>query len=269
MTHPFTPGPNEEDLHSLTRFLLACFDKLDALKHQGGPAPERLPDTARTGGTVHQTSWHAGKLLAQAALSDAATTADGREAIAVLRHLTEATTSAAARAADSISALAHGDTDSSERLLAQARAHLAKTPVAVQDVTAALLRHDGVLHAQEQAARLGLGADTVKVSEAQRKALASLARGDGVIRRSSTGIREVTSPLAAHHLRATTIDALVDRQLVALTPLPQDDRYGIRLTPAGIQALLSARPVPRRSAVVTSPVPATPRSTARPASSRR
>ncbi|MFE5298105.1 hypothetical protein [Streptomyces sp. NPDC056632] len=271
MTHPFTPGPIDEDLWALTQYLLKCGDMLDGLKRQAaGEAPQRLPDTVRTGSALYRTSLHTGKLLAQAALSDAATTVDGQEAIAALRRLTEAITSAAARASDALSALSHGDTASADRLLEQSRAHLYRTPVAVQDVSGALLRHDGYLYAQEQAARenLGTSAPTVKVSEAQRRGLATFARGEAVVHESAAGIREVIAPLHAH-MRATTIDALVDKGLISLTQLVQPDRYGVRLTSDGVQALLSARPPQRRSPAFAAPAPSKVHNTARPAGARR
>ncbi|MFD3997393.1 hypothetical protein [Streptomyces sp. NPDC058583] len=271
MTHPFAPGPIDEDLWVLTQNLLKCSDILDDLKRQPGEAPKRLPDTVRTGSALYRTSLHTHKLLAQAALSDAATTVDGQEAIAVLRHLTEATANAAARASDAVSALAHGDIALADRLLEQSHAHLYRTPVAVQDVSAALLRHDGYLYAQERAAREDLGTSgdpAVKVSEAQRKGLASLARGDAVVRGSTAGTREVATPLAAH-MRATTIDALADKKLITLTPLAQQDRYGVRLTSDGVQALLSARPAQRRRPAAATPAPTTAKSAVRTAGAAR
>ncbi|GAA3389107.1 hypothetical protein [Streptomyces roseoviridis] len=270
MTHPFTPGPIDEDLWAVTQYLLKCGDLLDELMRQRDEPPERLSATVRTGSALYRTSLHTGKLLAQAALSDAATTVDSQEAISVLRHLTEATANAAARASDAVSALAHAETALANRLLEQSRTHLYRTPVAVQDVSAALLRHDGYLYAQERATRekLSTNSPTVKVSEAQRKGLASLARGDGVVRETATGTREVASPPAAY-MRAATIDALVDKKLITLTPLLQQDRYGVRLTSDGIQALVSAGPAQhRRPAAVTS-VPTTVTSTARPVGARR
>ncbi|WP_318209543.1 hypothetical protein [Streptomyces sp. SJL17-1] len=269
MTQPFTPGPIDEDLWTLTQYLLKCGDLLDALQRQPGEAPQRLPDTVRTGSALYRTSLHTGKLLSQAALSDAATTVDGQEAIAVLRRLTDAIASAAARASDAVSALAHGDTASADRLLEQSRAHLYRTPVAVQDVAAALLRHDGYLYAQQRAARENLGTHSaIAVSEAQRKGLASFARGEGVLHASADGAREVVAPLATP-MRATTIDALVDKKLIALTPLVQQGRYGVRLTSVGVQALLSAHPAQRRSPATTAPTPVAPRSTTRRAGARR
>ncbi|WP_282698147.1 hypothetical protein [Streptomyces sp. CC208A] len=221
-------------------------DRLDEPRRQRGSATERLADTVRAAGWIHQTSFLAGRRLAQTALSDAPTTMDGLHAVALLRRLAEATTHASGHVANTISALAHGDIAASEDLLVQAKAALARTPVAVQDVGAALLRHDGVLYAQERAARdqTMTGSTAVKVSEAQRKGLAVFARGDAVVRTSHSGIREVATPLGAH-LRATTIDALVDKKLVDLTPLQgTTERYGARLTASGVRTLLEARPVP-------------------------
>ncbi|WP_328486056.1 hypothetical protein [Streptomyces zaomyceticus] len=270
MTHPFTPGPIDEDLWALSQYLLKCGDMLDDLKRQPGEAPKRLPDTVRAGSALYRTSLHTNKLLAQAALSDAATTVDGQEAIAILRHLTEAIANAAARASDAVSALANGNPALADRLLEQSRAHLYRTPVAVQDISAALLRHDGYLYAQERAARENLGSSdpAVKVSEAQRKSLASLARGDAVVRGSTAGAREIATPTAAH-MRATTIDALVDKKLIALTPLAQQDRYGVRLTSNGVQALLSARQAQRRRPASASPAPTTAKSAVLSAGARR
>ncbi|MFG3038094.1 hypothetical protein ACGFYZ_14405 [Streptomyces sp. NPDC048330] len=270
MSHPFTPGPIDEDLWALTQYLLKCGDLLDDLKRQSGDAPQRLPDTVRTGSALYRTSLHTSKLLAQAALSDAATTIDGQEAIAVLRRLNEATANAAARASDAVSALAHGDTASADRLLEQSRAHLYRTPVAVQDVSGALLRHDGYLYAQEQAVRenLGTSAPTVKVSEAQRRGLAAFARGVAVIHESAAGTREVVAPLSSH-MRGATIDALMDKGLISLTKLVQQDRYCVRLTSDGVRALLSARPAQRRGPACTAPAPSKAKSLARPASARR
>ncbi|WP_282695215.1 hypothetical protein [Streptomyces sp. CC208A] len=270
MSHPFTPGPIDEDLWALTQYLLKCGDLLDDLQRQPGEPPQRLADTIRTGSALYRTSLHTGKLLAQAALSDAATTVDGQEAIAVLRRLTEATSNAAARASDALSALAHGDTAAAGRLLEQSRAHLYRTPVAVQDVSTALLRHDGFLYAQELAERerLGAGSPAVKVSEAQRKGLALLARGEAVLHTSDGGTREVVAPPAAH-IRATTIDALVDKQLIALTSLVQQGRYGVRLTTAGVQALVSAPPARNHGLVLTAPAPVGTKGTTLPARRRR
>lgn len=271
MTHPFTPGPIDEDLWALTQYLLKCGDLLDDLQRKPGEAPERLSAAVRTGSALYRTSLHTGKLLAQAALSDAVTTVDGQEAIAVLRRLTEATANAAARASDAVSALAHGDTDSADQLLERSRTHLNRTPMAVQDVSAALLRHDGYLYAQERATRENLttNSSAVKISEAQRKGLASLARGDAVVRESVGGTREVATPLAAH-MRTTTIDALVDKKLINLAPLAQQpDRYGVRLTAAGVQALISARLERHRGPVLTTPVPARAKGAALPARTRR
>ncbi|MET9955441.1 hypothetical protein ABZ135_28395 [Streptomyces sp. NPDC006339] len=270
MTQPFTPGPIDEDLWALTQYLLKCGDLLDDLTRRPGEAPQRLADTIRTGSALYRTSLHTGKLLAQAALSDAATTVDGQEAITVLRRLTEATSNAAARASDAVSALAHGDTASADQLLKQSRAHLYRTPVAVQDVSGALLRHDGYRYAQEQAARenLGTSSPTVKVSEAQRRGLATFARGEAVVHESTTGTREVIAPLHAH-MRATTIDALMDKGLISLTQLIQQDRYGVRLTTAGTQALLSARPTQNRGIARTAPAPVKAKGTTPPARTRR
>ncbi|OII62124.1 hypothetical protein BJP40_03720 [Streptomyces sp. CC53] len=269
MPNPFTPGPIDEDLWALTQYLLKCGDLLDDLNRQPGEASHRLPDTVRTGSALYRTSLHSGKLLAQSALSDAATTVDGQEAIAILRRLTEATANAAARASDAVSALAHGDTALAERLLEQSRAHLNRTPVAVQDVSGALLRHDGRLYARELAARENLGTlPAVKVSEAQRKGLAVFARGEAVLHTSADGTREVVAPLAAR-MRATTVDALVEKKLIALTPLVQQGRYGVRLTAAGVQALLSAHPAQRRGPAATTPMPVVANSTARRAGARR
>ena len=201
--------------------------------------------------TRRQTSLTAGQLLAKAALSHATTTVDGREAIALLRHIAEATSLAAVRTADTISALAHGDTASANLFLKRAATHLAGTPSTVHSVGNALLRHEGYLHAQNRAARqhLGPGEDAVKISEAQRKALASLARGDGVLRETGTALREVVAPLAAYaSVRAATIDALASRDLLTLVPLPkQPGHYGLRVTSAGVHALLAAGLRPRRS----------------------
>ncbi|MGW6393091.1 hypothetical protein ACWFR1_21860 [Streptomyces sp. NPDC055103] len=262
--------PSEEDLHFLTRSLLVCFNKLDDLKSQRGTAAERLPDTVRIGGALHQTSLYVGKLLAQTALSDAGTTVDGREAVVVLRRLTTHTANSAIWAADCVSSLVHDDTISADRQLEWTRAHLAKTPVMVQDVSAALLRHDGYLYAQERATRenLDTSGPAVKVSQAQRKGLASLARGDAVVRGSTAGTREVATPLAAH-MRATTIDALADKKLITLTPLAQQDRYGVRLTSDGVQALLSARPAQHSHPASVTPAPTTAKSAVRSAGAAR
>ncbi|MFD6245342.1 hypothetical protein [Streptomyces roseolus] len=245
-------------------------DRLDTLRRQRGSANDRLADTVRTTGWIHQTSLLAGRLLAQTALSNAPTTTDGLHAVALLRRLAEATTQAAGHAADTISALAHGDTSASEHLLGQAKDALARTPVAVQDVGAALLRHDGFLYAQERAARdqTVTGSAAVKVSEAQRKGLAVFARGDAVVRTSYSGVREVAMPLGVH-LRATTIDALVDKKLVDLTVLQgPTERYSARLTSSGVRTLLEARPVPSLPTAV--PAPITARAGApRPAGARR
>ncbi len=123
MAHPYPLGPSDEELWALTRYLLDSGDQLDDLKRRG-TAPERLQDAVHTGGALHQTSLHAARLLAKAALSNATTTVDGLDAVSLLRRLAEATTSAALRAADSIAALAHGDTTTADRLLEQARIHL-------------------------------------------------------------------------------------------------------------------------------------------------
>ncbi|MFD8550138.1 hypothetical protein ACFV08_00710 [Streptomyces fradiae] len=266
MTHPFTPGPIDEDLWALTQHLLKCGGLLDDLKQQPGEAPQRLANTVRTGSALYRTSLHTSKLLAQASLSDAATTADGQEGIAALRRLAEAISNAAARAADAVSALARDDTDSADELLEQSHAYLIRTPVAVHDVSSALLRHDGYLYALQRAERENLSPDApaIRVSEAQRKGLASLARGDGIVRETASGTREVITPLSAY-MRAATIDALLDRQLITLTPLNQQDRYGVRLTPSGVRTLLSARPVP----LPTTPVPAKAPGAPGPAAARR
>ncbi|MEU8617349.1 hypothetical protein [Streptomyces sp. NPDC048623] len=245
-------------------------DSLDALRRQRGPAADRLADTVRTAGLMHQTSLLAGRLLAQTALSDAPTTSDGLHAVALLRRLAEATTSAAGHAANTISALAHGDAEASEQLLGQTGDALARTPVAVQDVGAALLRHDGFLYAQHRAARdqTVTGSAAVKVSEAQRKGLAAFARGDAVVRDAYSGGREVATPLGTQ-LRAATIDALVGKKLVGLTPLPgQPGRYGARLTSSGVRTLLEARPVPALPTAVPQPTTARP-GTPRPTGARR
>lgn len=222
--------------------------------------PGRLQETVRAASALRQTSLVAGQLLTKAALSDAATTFDGREAIALLRHLTEAVSLAAVRAADTVSALAHNDTASAGILLEQAAAHLAGTPSAVQLVSSALLRHEGYFHAHDRAARenLGTGQGAVKISEAQRKALASLARGDGVLHEASSGLREVVAPLAAYvSVRASTIDALASRDLLTLTPLPtQPDHFGLRVTSDGVRSLLAAAPRPPRSPSLTAPLAA-------------
>lgn len=262
MAHTYPLHPSPEELWSLTRYLLASGARLDDLKRRGA-APEQLQDTVRAGGALHQTSLHAAGLLAKAALSDATTTVDGLDAVSLLRRLAEATASAALRTADAIAALAHGDTTTADRLLEQARFHLHRAPVTCQEVGSALLRHDGYLYAQARAARENLVAGgSVKISEAQRKGLASLARGDGVFRGPRRGIRELESPLSAS-VRTATIDALVDKELIALTPLRgQDGRTAIRLTSAGIQALLAAsspkpgRPVISMSVPTKSSVPA-------------
>ncbi|MEU3747301.1 MULTISPECIES: hypothetical protein [Streptomyces] len=265
MAHSYPLGPSDEELWALTRYLLASGGQLDDLKRRG-TAPERLQDAVRTGGALHQTSLHAAGLLAKAALSDATTTVDGLVAVSLLRRLAEATASAALRAADSIAALAHGDTTTADHLLEQARVHLHRTPVTCQEVGSALLRHDGYLYAQARAARENLGpsAGTVKVSEAQRKGLASLARGDGVFREARHSVRELESPLNAS-VRTATIDALAAKELLTLTPLTgKQCRSAIRLTSAGIQALLAASP-PKpggRPAIATS-VPNRPRPAAR------
>lgn len=270
MTHPFTPGPIDEDLWALTQYLLKCSDLLDDLKRQLDETPDRLPHTIRTGSALYRTSLHVNKLLAQAALSDAATTVDGQEAIAILHRLTEVTARAAARASDAVSALAHGETALADQLLEQSRAHLHRAPVAVQNVSTALLRHDGYLCAQERATweKLGTSDPGIKVSEAQRKGLASLARGDAVVRGSAAGSREVATPLAAH-VRAMTIDALVDKELITLIPLAQQDRYSVRLTSDGVRALLSARPTQPHSPATPAPAPNKATSTTRPARARR
>ncbi|KUJ68685.1 hypothetical protein ACZ90_17565 [Streptomyces albus subsp. albus] len=270
MTHPFTPGPIDEDLWALTQYLLKCGDLLDDLTRQPGKAPQRLADTIRTGSALYRTSLHTSKLLAQTALSDASTTIDGQEAIAVLRRLTEATSNAAARASDAVSALAHGDTASANELLEHSRAHLYRTPVTVQNVSSALLRHDGYLYAQKQGARKnsGTSAPTVKVSEAQRRGLAAFARGEAVVHESAAGTREVIAPLSSH-IRGTTIDALIDKGLISLTPLVQQDRYGVQLTTAGVQALVSARPVQNCGLVRTTPTPVRAKGTTLPARPRR
>ncbi|GLV88765.1 hypothetical protein Slala04_02190 [Streptomyces lavendulae subsp. lavendulae] len=87
-----------------------------------------LQETVQFADALRQTSLATGKLLATAALSDAATTLDGREAITLLRHLTEATFLAAIRTADTISDLAHGNTAPASASLDRAAAHLAGTP---------------------------------------------------------------------------------------------------------------------------------------------
>ncbi|MFF4871473.1 hypothetical protein [Streptomyces sp. NPDC000961] len=265
MTHHHPIDPSGEELWALTRYLLTSGDRLDKLKLRGA-APERLRDAVSAGGALHQTSLHAAGLLAKAALSNATTTVDGLAAVSLLRRLAEATTSAALRAADSIAALAHGDTTTADRLLEQARDHLHRAPVTCQEVGSALLRHDGYLYAQARAARenLGTGGSVVKVSEAQRKGLASLARGDGVLREARRSVRELESPLSAS-VRPATIDALAAKELLTLTPLTgQQGRSAVQLTSAGIQALLAASP-PRpggRPAIATS-VLNTPRPAAR------
>ncbi|MCX4718289.1 hypothetical protein [Streptomyces virginiae] len=208
-----------------------------------------LQETAQVADALRQTSQVTGKLLATASLSDAATTLDGREAIALLRHLTEATSLAAIRTADTISDLAHGDTAPASASLDRAAAHLAGTPTAVHRVGDALQRHEGHLHAQDHAARNNLGAaePTAKVSEAQRRALASLARGDAVLR-DVYGRREVIAPPASYlSVRASSIDALATRGLVTLTTLPeQPGHHALHVTTAGLRALLAAASGPRR-----------------------
>ncbi|MCZ0978732.1 hypothetical protein O1L60_04280 [Streptomyces diastatochromogenes] len=270
MDSPHSSVPSPDDLNSLTRHLLVSMDSLDALRLQRGPAADRLTDTVRTAGLIHQTSLLAGRLLAQTALSNAPTTSDGLHAVALLRRLAEATTSAAGHAANTISALAHDDAEASKQLLRQARNALARTPVAVQDVGAALLRHDGFLYAQHRAARDQTvpGSMAIKVSEAQRKGLASFARGDAVVRDAYSGRREVVTPLGTQ-LRAATIDALVDKKLVGLAPLPgQPGRYGARLTSSGVRTLLEAHPVPAPPTTAPSPTTARP-GIPRPAGTRR
>ncbi|MEU7117958.1 MULTISPECIES: hypothetical protein [Streptomyces] len=264
MAHPYPLGPSDEELWALTRYLLASGDQLDDLKRRG-TAPKRLQDAVRTGGALHQTSLHAAGLLAKAALSNATTTVDGLDAVSLLRRLAEATATAALRAADSIAALAHGDTTTADRLLEQARVHLHRAPVTCQEVGSALLRHDGYLYAQARAARENLapGGGAVKVSEAQRKALASLARGDGVFRDARRSVRELESPLNAS-VRTATIDALAARKLLTLTPLTgQEGRSAIRLTSEGIQALLAAPPPKPGSPAIATSVPIRPRTAAR------
>ncbi|MCM1969450.1 hypothetical protein [Streptomyces sp. G1] len=231
-----------------------------------------MTETVRAAGVLQQTSLVAGQLLAKTALSHARTTVDGRQAIALLRKLAKATSLAALLTAETISALAHDDTAAANLLLEQAATHLSGTPSAVHRVGSALLRHEGYLHAQDRAARQDLGPakDAVKVSEPQRQALASLARGDGVLRETGTGLREVVAPLAAYvSVRIATIDALASRDLLTLTPLPeQPGHYRLHVTPAGVHALLAANPQPLRSPP-RSPVavrPATPAASA-PASS--
>ncbi|MEW1699026.1 hypothetical protein ACIQCR_31195 [Streptomyces sp. NPDC093249] len=258
MTSPPASAPNNDDLGSLTRRLLTGMTELGSLQRLRGSAADRLPGAVRAAGIVHQTSLLAGGLLAQAALSNASTTADGRQAVALLRHLTEMTTKAAALTAGTIAALSVGDTEASLRLLEQTRTTLARTPVTIQDAAGALLRHDGYLHAQDRAVqdRAVSASTAVKVTETQRKGLASLAQSDAVVRQSGLGRREVLTPLGAR-MRTSTIDALVDKDLVDLTPLPgQTDRYGVRLTSAGVRTLLAARPATTLATAV--PVPASP-----------
>ncbi|WP_329309187.1 hypothetical protein [Streptomyces microflavus] len=270
MDSPHSSVPSPDDLFSLTRHLLASMDRLDALRRQRGSAADRLAYTVRTADAMHRTSLLASRLLARTALSDAPTTTDGLRAIALLRRLTEATTSATGHVTDAISALAHGDTKASDRLLGQTRAALARTPVAVQDVGAALLRHDGFLYAQDRAARdpTVTGSAAVKVSEAQRKGLAAFARGDAVLRDAYSGGLEVVTPLDAH-LRASTIDALVAKKLVDLVPLPgQPSRYGAQLTSSGVRTILEASPVLALPTAVPRPAAARP-GTSRPAGARR
>ncbi|MFG3348648.1 hypothetical protein ACGF1Z_26760 [Streptomyces sp. NPDC048018] len=245
-------------------------DRLETLRRRRDPAADRLAGTVRTAALVHQTSLLAGRLLAQTALSDAPTTPDGLHAVALLRRLAEATTAAAGHAANTISALAHGDAEASDHLMGQTKDALARTPVAVQDVGAALLRHDGLLYARDRAAcnQSVVRSTAVKVSEAQRKGLAAFARGDAVVRDAHSGGREVVTPLGAQ-LRAATIDALVDKKLVGLTPLPgQPGQYGARLTSSGIRTLLEARPVPALPTAVPNPTAVRPR-TPGPAGARR
>ncbi|MFF0551125.1 hypothetical protein ACFYUL_19415 [Streptomyces sp. NPDC004311] len=205
-------------------------------------------------------------------MSDAATTLDGREAITLLRHLAEATSLAAVRTADTISDLAHGDTAPASASLDRAAAHLAGTPTAVHRVGEALQRHEGHLHAQDHAARENLGAaePTAKVSEAQRRALASLARGDAVLR-YAYGRREVIAPPASYlSVRASTIDALAPRGLVTLTALPeQPGHHGLHVTRAGLRALLAAGSGPRRRPPLPAHGPAPVPKAAAPAGARR
>ncbi|WP_328764333.1 hypothetical protein [Streptomyces sp. NBC_00272] len=269
MPQPFALGPSNEELLLLTNLLLDAAYGFDDLKKQRSAGQGQLEKMVRISGTLHRTSLLCGKLLSKAALSDAPTTLDGREAVALLRQLTEATTTAAARAADTISALAHDDTASAGGLLEQTRAPLSRAPSAVEPIRAALLRHDGLLYAQIRAAREGLspGPKTVTISDAQRKGLASLARGDGVFR-ERYGIREVVSPLSAHVLPAT-VDALASKRLITVTPLPEhQDRFGLRLTTTGVQALLAASTRRVRSVTATTPAPARTNS-AGPAVARR
>ncbi|MEU3402981.1 hypothetical protein ABZ766_03365 [Streptomyces sp. NPDC006670] len=236
-----------------------------------------MQEAVRFAGTLRQTSLVAGQLLAKVALSPATTTVDGLEAISLLRHLAEATSLAAVRTADTISALAHGDSASANLFLEQAATHLTGTPSAVQRVGSALQRHEGYLHAQDRATRqeLGLGKDAVKISEAQRKALASLAQGDGVLRETDTGLREVVAPLAAYvSVRTATIDALASRDLLTLTPLPkQPGHHRLRVTAAGVHALLAAGLQPRlktpRPPLVTRPPAPAASAPARSAALRR
>ncbi|MEU9939098.1 hypothetical protein [Streptomyces lavendulae] len=269
MPQCFPLGPSNEELLLLTNLLLDAAYGFDDLKKQPIAGPGRLEKVVRISGTLLRTSLLCGNLLSTTALSAAPTTVDGREAVALLRQLTEATTTAAARAADTISALAHNDAASGDRLVEQIGAPLSRGPSAVEQVRAALLRHDGLLYAQTRAAREGLstGVKTATVSDAQRKGLASLARGDGILR-ERYGVREVVSPLSAHVL-PVTVDALAAKELITVTSLPDhQDRFGLHLTTAGVQALLAASA--RRGRTVTTAMPAPARkSLAGPAVARR
>ncbi|MEU8543219.1 hypothetical protein AB0C52_25080 [Streptomyces sp. NPDC048717] len=218
-----------------------------------GDAQERLTQLTRECLTL---SGQASTLATRTAMSSAACTVDGREAIGLLTRMTAAASAGAIHVTAAMSALDQGDRAGAEIHVRTALGDLqpiGRTSWAAAD---ALTRHEGVLNAQLEAEIYPFApeAQPEQVTEPQRQALAHIAQGTVILHSAEHGRpRELRE---AGAVRLTTVDALQKRKLITLTAHPDDpERSSVALTSAGRHVLLAANSA-RPGAATTTPAPA-------------
>ncbi|BAU87995.1 rho GTPase-activating protein 23 [Streptomyces laurentii] len=149
-------------------------------------AQERLTQLTRECLTL---SVRASTLATRTAMSSAACTVDGREAIGLLTRMTAAASAGAIHVTAVLSALAQGDQTGAAALVDSALSGLQPIGRMSWAAAAALTRHEGVLNAQldTEVYPFDPEAEPEQVTEPQRQALAHIARGIVVLHTAEHG----------------------------------------------------------------------------------
>ncbi|MFI9210206.1 hypothetical protein ACIGW7_18970 [Streptomyces sp. NPDC053253] len=258
--------PDPVDLHILGDRLLRITRALQDLPRTR-PDTDALEHLVRVTPTCLGTSRQAAELATQTAVSSAACTVDGRTAIDLLTKVVGGVTAASAHITAALSAVRHGHRAVGDGHARAALAELSPAHRACTDAHAALFRHAGILDAQREAeAHPGPEEEPEAVTESQRQALAHIACGIAVLH--TYGYDRPRELRGAGTVRTATLDALVKRELVVLTALPDAPLVKtVTLTPAGRHALLAAATA-RRALPAAAPATVAGRSV-RPTAARR